>query len=249
MRFDKLETAYHRIQTSRVVETAKRISRREPSLVGFVVPDPDDLVIGSGRQLSLAIMFLDISGFSSISAISQEQQETVLNTLSLFFTEMCRIVEEYGGTVEKNTGDGLLAYFEKGSAAEGVSATQRAVACALTMMYTQEQLINPACQILSWPRFKFRITIDYGFVTVSRLGAPRRFNTITVIGNTANFTAKLLELAEAGQILLGESAFKQLPWEWSQWCIPLLRPTGWHNTATREAYLAYVYDGRWTGPL
>jgi len=36
----------------------------------------------------------------------------MLRVLNLFFTEMIRIVEDYGGAVEKNTGDGLMAYFE-----------------------------------------------------------------------------------------------------------------------------------------
>ena len=35
--------------------------------------------------------------------------------LSLFFSEMIRVVGDYGGTVEKNTGDGIMAYFAQGS--------------------------------------------------------------------------------------------------------------------------------------
>jgi adenylate cyclase len=39
----------------------------------------------------------------------------MLRVLNLYFSEMIKIAEEYGGTVEKNTGDGLMAYFEDNS--------------------------------------------------------------------------------------------------------------------------------------
>jgi class 3 adenylate cyclase len=35
--------------------------------------------------------------------------------LNLHCSEMTRVAEEYGGTVEKNTGDDLMAYFEDNS--------------------------------------------------------------------------------------------------------------------------------------
>jgi site-specific recombinase XerD len=44
---------------------------------------------------------------------------------------MCR--QAAGDTVEKNTGDGLMAYFEDGGQ-QGEPGSKRAVACALTMM-------------------------------------------------------------------------------------------------------------------
>ena len=54
----------------------------------------------------MAVLFLDISGFSVRKSETVEEQGMILKILNLFFTEMIRIAEEYGGTVEKNTGDG-----------------------------------------------------------------------------------------------------------------------------------------------
>lgn len=54
----------------------------------------------------------------------------MLSALNLFFTEMMKIAEDYGG-VEKNTRDGLMAYFDDGM---DVAASKKTVACALTMM-------------------------------------------------------------------------------------------------------------------
>ena len=37
----------------------------------------------------------------------------LLAALNLFFSELVKVAEDYGGTVEKNTGDGLMAYFDE----------------------------------------------------------------------------------------------------------------------------------------
>lgn len=88
----------------------------------------------------MAVLFLDISGFSKRPSETEEEQGMLLRVLNLFFTEMIKIAEEYGGTVEKNTGDGLMAYFEDGAGNPPERGAKRAVACALTMMAANEHL-------------------------------------------------------------------------------------------------------------
>jgi len=56
---------------------------------------------------------------------------------------MVKIAEDYGGTVEKNTGDGLMVYFEDGRGTPPECGVKRAVSCALSMMDAAENLINP----------------------------------------------------------------------------------------------------------
>jgi len=57
------------------------------------------------------------------------EQDLMLRVLALFFSEMIRIAEEYGGVVEKNTGDGLMVYFSDGAGILGTSSVQKAVSC------------------------------------------------------------------------------------------------------------------------
>jgi class 3 adenylate cyclase len=108
-----------------------------------VVPDPDELAIGTGRQLQAAVLFTDISGFSGRPSGAADEQQLLLNVLNLYFSEMIRICEEYGGTVEKNTGDGLMAYFEDNAGDPPETGCKRSVAAALTMLYVTQQAINP----------------------------------------------------------------------------------------------------------
>ena len=110
-----------------------------------------------------------------------------------------------------------------------------------------DYLIKPILLRSGIPDIKFRICIDYGDVTIARLGAPRRFNTIVAIGTTANIASKMLSKAKAGDILLGASAKEQLPEIWQQnWTEIHTIQTGWIFTRSKTHYIFYKYKGRWS---
>ena len=171
----------------------------------------------------------------------------MLRILNLFFTEMIRLVEDYGGAVEKNTGDGLMAYFENRAAADpGTNSVKRALACALTMDATNQILIAPVLRATGVPIIQFRTTIDYGPVTIARIGAPQRFNANVAIGNTANFTSRMLNLISADQIAVGANAYARVPQSWrTAWCELAPVSTGWTYTGGSVPYPLYLYQGRW----
>lgn len=101
MNYDALEQAYWEAQKQRVESLRAKISQRPSIGDGRVVPIDNDLSIGDGRRLSMAVMFIDICGFSSRPMETTEEQDLMLRILNLYFTEMIRIAEEYGGNVEK----------------------------------------------------------------------------------------------------------------------------------------------------
>ena len=164
--------------------------------------------------------------------------------LNLYFTQMIRIVEDYNGHVEKNTGDGLMAYFVD-DAEQGIASAQVAVACALTMDAVNRQLISPVIQATRVDPIAYRTSMDTGPVTVARMGAPTRFNSNVAIGNVANFAVSLLKLIEPGDIALGASAQVSLPEDWRGWTESSPRQTGWTYVGTTTPYPMYLYRGRW----
>lgn len=247
MNYDGLQESYWRSQIERVQELRRRISERPKIGEGRVVPDDEALSIGDGKRLSMAVMFIDICGFSGRSMETLEEQDLTLRVLNLFFTELIRIAEEYGGNVEKNTGDGLMVYFNDGEGTPEEKGSKRAVAAALTMMAANQYLISPILRATPTNEIDFRISIDYGYVTVARLGPPRRFNSNAAVGATANFASKMLRHARAGDIVLGEVARNQLPLDWQlNWTELLPINTGWHYTLSGKAYPIYRYTGRWS---
>jgi class 3 adenylate cyclase len=247
MNYDGLQDSYWRSQCERVEELRKKISARPKVGEGRVVPDDEALSLGDGRRLGMAVMFLDICGFSGRGMETIEEQDLMLRVLNLFFTEMIRVAEEYGGNVEKNTGDGLLVYFNDGEGDPPEKGTKRALASALTMMAANSYLINPILRATPTREIEFRVSLDYGSVTVARLGPARRFNANVAIGTTANFAAKMLRHANPGDIVMGEVAKNQLPAEWQTlWTERLSVETGWVYRLSGQAYPLYRYTGRWS---
>ena len=211
------------------------------------MPEENDLLLGTGRRLQMAVMFIDLCGFSARPAVTSAEQELLLRTFDFFFTEMIRVAEDYGGTVEKNTGDGLMAYFEDRGGVD--LGTRRAVGAALTMLDTTDQVINPVLRNNGIKPIDFRVGIDYGTVTVARIGAAKRFGSLVAIGATANIACKMLSVGKAGEILLGANAHHQLPADWQKWSYIHSLYSGWVYQTTNLPYPFYRYTGRWTQPL
>lgn len=247
MNYDGLERSYWEAQIERVEQLRQKIASRADVSHGRVIPDDDDLAIGSGRRLQATVLFIDISNFSSRPSATPEEQEMMLRILNLFFTEMTRIIEDYGGAVEKNTGDGLMAYFEDRAASDpGGNSVKRALACALTMDAANDLVIGPVLRATGVPTLQFRTTLDYGPVTIARIGPPQRFNANVAIGNTANFASRMLSLVSAGQIAVGASAYARVPESWrTAWCELAPVSTGWTYTGGSVPYPLYLYKGRW----
>lgn len=156
MNYDALELSYWEIQIKRISSLVEKISARPTIGNGRVVPDDADLSIGDGRRLSMAVMFIDICGFSGRPMETIEEQDLTLRVLNLFFTEMIRIAEDYGGNVEKNTGDGLFIYFNDNEGNPPENGPKRAVSCALTMFAATKHLINPVLNNSNTAPIKFR---------------------------------------------------------------------------------------------
>lgn len=246
MNFNGLQTAYWQQQIERVERVREQIASRLNISPGRTIPDTTDLAMATGRRLSAAIMFIDICGFSSRPCETETEQATLMAAFNLFFSEMIKIAEDYGGTVEKNTGDGLMAYFEDGTSTPPENGPHRAVACALTMMAASEYLLNPILTRSGIEPIQFRVCIDSGNVTVAKLGAARRFNAIVAIGTTANIASKMLSTAKAGQILLGENVKAKLPLEWQvSWVKLHTYKTGWVFRVNQLPYSFYLFDGHW----
>lgn len=249
MTFDALTREYRQTQVARLVKALQRLRELE-ARPGRVVPEAEDLVIGEGRRLNAAVLFLDISGFSSWPTETAEEQKRALAILNLFFTEMVRIAEDYGGTVEKNTGDGLMSYFEDRGGSPPDEGSKRAVACALTMLDTNHSLIAPLFSNAGTASIRFRLAIDHGPLTIGRLGAARRFNAIVAVGTAANVASKMLSFAQPNEVVIGDTVRCRLPAYWQTvWTQLIDAPTGWVYRATGLRYPFYRYTGRWVAPV
>jgi class 3 adenylate cyclase len=238
---------------NKIIERAnKRIGGLSQRLLevkpGQQMPVEDQVTIGSGRQMEVSVLFLDICDYSSWFNDSYESQKFVLAIMNIFMAEMMNIVRDHKGEFEKNTGDGLMAYFgcESNNPTDCVKLAMEA---ALTMHYFNDQLLTPYLrQNGANQGVQFRIGIDYGKVTIGRVGVPGGLNSFVAIGTTANIACKLLNVATPGEIIIGQHVKDKLPSLWYQYCRFLPKSTGFNYILNNLPYWAYKYTGRWKHP-
>lgn len=220
-------------------------SRVDASTQGRVIPEEEELAIGEGKHFSeMAVLFMDICGFSSLPNWTTEEQKIVLKTLNLFMGEMLSIVRDFGGTFEKNTGDGLMAYFGEG-ASNRAEAVRPAVEAAVMMHYVNDTYIKYFLNKLQRPPIKFRVGIDTGPITVARVAIHGgSHGSIVAIGTTANLACKLMKHIPDGGICIGENTYRDLPNKWEQSCTAVSEPTGFVYVETQAFYPAWTLNYR-----
>jgi class 3 adenylate cyclase len=218
----------------------KRLGRlREviPVRPGRVVPDDDDLMIGDARRLKLAVLFLDICKFSRIPSHNEGDQDEVLKLVNLFMAEMLQIVKVNDGDFEKNTGDGLMAYFKDGTEAQ---STQRAVDAAITMHCYNDEVISPRLKRVGLPEVKFRVGIETGLVTIANVGVRGGgHRSLVAIGDVPNIACKLMALIENGGIVLGDRTRSLLSEDWKRETAPAGPLPGYLTRGTTTPYPAW----------
>ena len=225
----------------------RRLKEVLPIRPGRVVPGDEDLPIGDARRLKLSVLFLDICRFSQIDSHDDEDQDRVLTLLNLFMAEMLQVVRAHKGDFEKNTGDGLMAYFKEGSEAD---CTQLAVDAAVTMHCYNDQVISQKLKAAGMPEMRFRVGIETGPVTVANVGVRGDHHSLVAIGNTPNIACKLMSLIENGGIVLGNYARSLLSHEWQRETQQLGTLSGYVIRGTQNPYPAWELkyrapDARW----
>lgn len=250
MKYDELTKSAFDAQAERIKKVREKIASRDMVVKpGRVIPDDADLAIGTGRHLNAAVLFIDISGFSERMSNTLEEQEQLLRVLTFFFSEMIAIVEDYGGYVEKNTGDGLMAYYEDRSGKPEENGCKRALSSALTMFYATEKLLNPVIVATGLDPIRFRAGIEWGGITIAQVGKAKGYNSIVAVGTPANLASKMLNFAKAGDIVIGSKVLGQIPQEWLHWCEKIDESSGFVYVSSGNPYLLYRYNGRWKDPV
>lgn len=126
--------------------------------------------------------------------------------LNEFFSELTAAAYEYEGTVFSMAGDSMLVGFNV--PVPQSQPTERALAAARRMI---ERFKPVAQRWKSWHDLSvgIGIGIEAGEVVVGNVGSPA-FMSYTIIGDSVNVAARLMQMAAANEILIGPSAYLSL---------------------------------------
>ena len=138
----------------------------------------------AGTQTEISVLFSDIRGFTSIGSTMEPPQ--LVRFLNLYFSAMVGVVFDYGGTVDKFIGDGLLVLYN--ALTEQPDHAKRAVFTALEMQ-KRVKLLNEEWADDGFPAIRIGVGIHTGDAVVGNIGPEMRMD-YTAIGSTVSLASR-----------------------------------------------------------
>lgn len=170
----------------------------------FFSPELADLILGGGTQdplqihrREIAALFLDLRGFTAFA--DRTEPEEVIEVLNEYHAAIGELIGEYGGTLERFTGDGIMVFFNDPIPVP--NPLERAIRLGLSMRDRVGVLAE------RWDRRGYDlgmgIGIALGYATMGAIGFEGRWD-YAAIGRVPNLAARLCAEAHSGQILINQ---------------------------------------------
>ncbi|MBT3925666.1 MAG: adenylate/guanylate cyclase domain-containing protein, partial [Rhodospirillaceae bacterium] len=148
-----------------------------------------------GERRQVTVLFADLSNFTGLSeSLDMEETHALLNR---YFSAVDGLVENYGGSIDKHIGDGVMAVF--GAPIAHSNDPERAVRAAFDIQAAVAALEAPGAEPLSC-----HIGLASGQVVASGTGSAAH-REYTIIGDSVNLASRLQDLAGAGEIAASET--------------------------------------------
>jgi class 3 adenylate cyclase len=119
---------------------------------------------------------------------------------------MSKIVDEYGGTLDKFIGDAMVVFFGDPETRGVKEDALQCVKMALAMQRRMSELQTLWRQMGSERTFRVRMGINTGFCDVGNFGSDLRMD-YTIIGAEVNTAARLEQAADPGGILISADTY------------------------------------------
>lgn len=154
------------------------------------------------EEREVTVLFADICGFTPLS--EKLRPEELASLLNDYFNQMCAVIFQNKGTVDKFIGDAIMAVF--GAPISYGNDAELAVFAAIEMLKRMEEFRGTLSEE---KRFSIRIGINTGIVVAGYIGSSQRLE-YTVLGDTVNVAARLQDLALPNSIYIGETTYNRV---------------------------------------
>jgi adenylate cyclase len=150
-----------------------------------------DEPLGPTRSQEVAVLFVDIVGFTAWSAVRTPQ--AVIEMLRDFHARMEQTIFACGGTVDKYIGDAVMATF--GTPRAGNTDATNALRCVRAMIAAVDAW-NGGRRLQGLEEIRIGVGAHYGAVVLGDIGGDQRLE-FAVLGDTVNVASRLERLTRA----------------------------------------------------
>lgn len=146
--------------------------------------------IFDAKKTHVVVVFIDIRDFTSIS--ESMDPTSLVQLLRDYHAWVVNLIYEYGGTIDKFIGDGILITF--GTPIPKTDDSIRAIRF-LQKLFIKLEEFNENRNLSQLPKISLGVGVHYGEVVVGNIGSEDRLE-YTVIGDTVNLSSRLEALCK-----------------------------------------------------
>ncbi len=169
-----------------------------PEIVQELLKEGEALELG-GRQVNIAVLFVDVRGFTPMSELLEPAQ--VVEILNRYLTLISDCILGRRGTLDKFVGDAAMAFW--GAPLPQEDYVMNAARAAMDMV-KGSQALSEELMAKYGRTVSFGIGIHVGEAVVGNIGSLRRMD-YTAIGDTVNTAARLEANAPGGTIYISRA--------------------------------------------
>lgn len=171
----------------------------DPNVIANIVDNPDLLGQLGGDARVMTAFFSDVASFSTISEHLTPVE--LVETINEYLTEMCEIIAEHEGTIDKFEGDAIVAFW--GAPIIQEDHAERAILAAIDMQLRMNDLRKKwedegtMLELREkWAAegrgtfFGVRMGMNTGEMVVGNMGSKTRVD-YTMLGDAVNLAARL----------------------------------------------------------
>lgn len=175
-----------------------------PEVVDELMKQGDLTVRLNGENRDIAVLFVDIRGFTTMSEILEPEQ--VVQILNQYLNLTTKAIFQNKGTLDKFVGDATMAVFN--SPFDLDDYVFRAV-CAAMDIVTEGQALEKKLLAEFGRTVGFGVGVNCGPAVVGNVGCEFRMD-YTAIGDTVNTAARLEANAKKGQVLISDAVYHRI---------------------------------------
>ncbi len=169
-----------------------------------IVKGGEDALKLGGQKKDVAVLFVDIRGFTPLS--ESLPPEKVVEILNRYLELTTKAVFDNKGTVDKFIGDATMAIYNAPLDLDDY------VLCAVKTgldMAAAARNLEKELTVVTDKRVGFGVGINCGEAVIGNIGTSSRMD-YTAIGNTVNIAARLEGQAKAGEVVISQAVYDRL---------------------------------------
>lgn len=191
-----------RLKRKKVINAFKKYVA--PEVVEEIAKKGDFTIKLGGENRDIAVLFVDIRGFTTMSEILEPEQ--VVAILNNYLNLTTNAIFKNKGTLDKFVGDATMAVFNSPFDLEDY--TFKAVCAAKDIVDGAKELEEKLMKEFG-RSVGFGVGVNCGPAVVGNIGCEFRMD-FTAIGDTVNTAARLEANAKRGQVLISEAVYERV---------------------------------------